>query len=131
MSRRHTVFAVSLLWLVSWMLLAVSPVFAQTALPPSPPGDPRTMKFDPVTFTVPEVERVDVFHRHGAVAVAERVGQQRRDHLGHSAGTDVRAEPVFTGDVELPAHSPESRLPLADLLGDDVVDARQLRRARR
>ncbi|TAL11809.1 MAG: insulinase family protein [Nitrospirae bacterium] len=36
------------------LVVTVSAGFAQTA----PPGDPRTMTFDPVTFTVPEVERV-------------------------------------------------------------------------
>jgi len=58
MNRHRHIFAVSLLWLVSWMFLAVSPLFAQTAVQPGPLGDPRTMKFDPVTFTIPEVERV-------------------------------------------------------------------------
>ena len=36
------------------LVLAAPAAFAQTA----PSADPRTMKFDPVTFTVPEVERV-------------------------------------------------------------------------
>ena len=40
-------------FILAWVL-SVSSVFAQTA----PLGDPRTMKFDPVTITVPEVERV-------------------------------------------------------------------------
>jgi predicted Zn-dependent peptidase len=39
-------------------LLAADPALAQTAAPPAPLGDPRTMTFDPVTITVPEVERV-------------------------------------------------------------------------
>ena len=46
--RRHSL----LLVLVCAALLA-----ACVTLPPAL-GDPRTMKFDPVTFTVPEVERV-------------------------------------------------------------------------
>ncbi len=58
MNRHRAVLAVSFLWLVSGMLLAASPVFAQTAIQPAPLDDPRTMKFDPVTFTIPEVERV-------------------------------------------------------------------------
>ncbi len=37
------------------LVLAVPAAFAQTA---APLGDPRTMTFDPVTVTVPEVERV-------------------------------------------------------------------------
>jgi len=36
------------------LVLTASAAFAQTA----PLGDPRAMKFDPVTFSVPEVERV-------------------------------------------------------------------------
>lgn len=39
-------------------LLAAPPALAQTAAQPAPLGDPRTMKFEPVTITVPEVERV-------------------------------------------------------------------------
>ena len=39
-------------------LLTALPAFAQTAAKPAPLGDPRTMTFDPVTITVPEVERV-------------------------------------------------------------------------
>ena len=39
-------------------LLTADPAFAQTAAQPAPLGDPRTMTFDPVTITVPEVERV-------------------------------------------------------------------------
>lgn len=41
---------------LSVLLLAVSSSPAQTAAPALP--DPRTMKFDPITVTVPEVERV-------------------------------------------------------------------------
>ena len=41
--------------LACWVLFAASSAQAQTA---APLGDPRTMTFDPVTFTVPEVERV-------------------------------------------------------------------------
>ncbi len=40
--------------LVLALTLGVPAVFAQTV----PSGDPRTMKFDPVTFTVPDVDRV-------------------------------------------------------------------------
>ncbi len=58
MSRSRAVLIASLSYLVCWMLLAASLVFAQTAIQPSPLGDPRTMKFDPVTFTIPEVERI-------------------------------------------------------------------------
>lgn len=58
MSRRRSVYTASLVWLACWMLLSAPPVFAQTAAKPGPLGDPRTMKFDPVTFIVPEVERV-------------------------------------------------------------------------
>ena len=39
-------------------LLTADPAFAQTAAQPAPLGDPRTMTFEPVTITVPEVERV-------------------------------------------------------------------------
>ncbi len=39
------------------VLLCAALLAACTTLPPTL-GDPRTMKFDPVTFTVPEVERV-------------------------------------------------------------------------
>lgn len=52
-----------LVLVLSWVL-AASTAFAQTAIQPGQPGqpaalgDPRTMKFDPVTVTVPEVERV-------------------------------------------------------------------------
>jgi predicted Zn-dependent peptidase len=46
--------AIALTLFLSWLLLAVPPSPAQTAPPPS---DPRTMKFDPVAFTVPDVER--------------------------------------------------------------------------
>ena len=52
MTRHGLALTVSL---ACWMLVAASSAPAQTA---APLGDPRTMTFDPVTFTVPEVERV-------------------------------------------------------------------------
>ena len=36
-------------------LLAAPPALAEPADQAAPLGDPRTMKFDPVTITVPEV----------------------------------------------------------------------------
>jgi len=50
MTRRSVFMA----WLAGWLLLSAPSAFAQT----TPLGDPRTMTFDPVTITVPEVERV-------------------------------------------------------------------------
>ncbi|MDO8546649.1 MAG: pitrilysin family protein, partial [Nitrospirales bacterium] len=55
MNRAATLFATGFVLLA---LLTAPPAFAQTAAPPAPLGDPRTMKFEPVTITVPEVERV-------------------------------------------------------------------------
>ena len=52
MRRRRTILSAAPLALTFCLLLAALPAPAQTA------PDPRTMKFDPVTFTVPEVERV-------------------------------------------------------------------------
>ncbi len=53
-----------LVWLACWMFLIAPPAFAQTATKPGQSaqpralGDPRAMTFDPVTITVPAVERV-------------------------------------------------------------------------
>lgn len=58
MRGHRAVLASSLLSLVCGMLLVAPTATAQTVAKPAALGDPRTMKFDPVTFTVPEVERV-------------------------------------------------------------------------
>lgn len=61
---RRSMCTASLVWLTGWLLLSALPVFAQTAAKPGSSAqavafdDPRTMTFDPVTITVPEVERV-------------------------------------------------------------------------
>ena len=39
------------------LLVCATLLAACTTLPPAT-GDPRAMKFDPVTFTIPEVERI-------------------------------------------------------------------------
>lgn len=49
----HRIIALTLF--LASLLLAVPPAPAQTA---PPLADPRTMKFDPVAFTVPDVERI-------------------------------------------------------------------------
>ena len=53
--------AFTLLALLCWALLLASPTLAQTGIQPrqpDPSADPRAMKFDPVAFTIPEVERL-------------------------------------------------------------------------
>jgi len=42
----------------AFSLLVCAALLAACSTLPSPLGDPRAMKFDPVTFTIPEVERI-------------------------------------------------------------------------
>jgi len=55
MTRHRAILAQTVLLAACWALLLASSAFAQPALSL---GDPRAMKFDPVAFTIPEVERV-------------------------------------------------------------------------
>ena len=67
---------------------------------------------------------------HRSPAVHERVIQQRGEHLGQPARGDVSLQAAHADHHELALHPAEGRLPLDDLLPDDLVDAGEGGRSR-
>jgi putative flippase GtrA len=67
---------------------------------------------------------------HRPAAVHERVVQQRGEHLGQPARGDVSLQAARADHHELALRPAERRLPLDDLLPDDLVDAGEGGRSR-
>src|SRR5258708_6958076 len=110
---------------------------------PGPPGRPADTALDDprhqfLRYALPLVPDLDDHRprrqrrpdRDRSAAVHERVVQQRGDHLSRAPQRDVGVQALLSRHLQLPAQPPECRLPLHDLLRDDVVDAGQGGRAR-